>query len=100
MYHLILEDLMAIKKKPKADQTSLPTIVDGAAFDAYLDRGGSVTVESTHAPKKDVRFTLTIPADLCEQLDTLRQRLPIKTARHKWVLEAILEKIQRDVANS
>ena len=87
---------MAIKRKPMAEQTSATAVIDGAAFEAYLSKGSSVAEATTSEPKKDVKFTLTIPADLCEQLDAVRNRLPIKTARHKWVLEAILEKLQRE----
>jgi hypothetical protein len=94
---------MAIKRKPRPDvepgQTPTP---DDAAFEAYLNKGGSVAgQEANSAPnalKHDIKFTLTIPGGLCEQLDGLRTALPIKTSRHKWVLEAILEKIQRETA--
>lgn len=91
---------MAIKRKPKAEETSATAVVNEAAFEAYLSKGTSVAEATTSEPKKDVKFTLTIPAELCEQLDAVRSLLPIKTARHKWVLEAILEKIQRDAADS
>ncbi len=92
---------MAIRRKPKADAAPEPTLArDDAAFEAYLKKGGSVAGQGINVqpelPKKDVKFTLTIPASLCEQLDTLRTALPIKTSRHKWVLESILEKIQRE----
>jgi hypothetical protein len=75
---------------------------DDPAFEAYLNKGGSVARQEatppSKAPNKDVKFTLTIPGELCEQLDSLRTALPIKTSRHKWVLEAILEKIHRETA--
>jgi hypothetical protein len=91
---------MAIKRKPMAEQTSATAGIDGTAFEAYLNKGSSVAEATTSEPKKDVKFTLTIPADLCEQLDAVRSRLPIKTARPKWVLEAILEKVQRESVSS
>jgi hypothetical protein len=94
---------MAIKRKPRSDVEPGQTLTPGdAAFEAYLNKGGSVAGQEvtpvSNAPKKDVKFTLTIPGGLCEQLDSLRTALPIKTSRHKWVLEAILEKIQRETA--
>ena len=94
---------MAIKRKPRPDAgPGQPVMPDDAAFEAYLNKGGSVagreTASVSKAQKKDVKFTLTIPSGLCEQLDSLRSALPIKTSRHKWVLEAILEKIQRETA--
>jgi len=95
---------MAIKRKPRLHVEPGKTITpDDAAFEAYLNKGGSVAGQEANpalkAPKKDVKFTLTIPGGLCEQLDGLRTALPIKTSRHKWVLEAILEKIQRGTAS-
>ena len=90
---------MAIKRKPRAEQTSAAAVSDETAFEAYLNKGGSVAEAAPSEPKKDVKFTLTIPADLCAQLDAVRSQLPIKTARHKWVLEAILEKVQRDAGS-
>ena len=95
---------MAIKRKPQANVEPEPTLTpDDAAFEAYLNKGGSIAGQETNsvpkAAKKDVKFTLTIPVGLCEQLDSLRTALPIKTSRHKWVLEAILEKIQRETAS-
>lgn len=94
---------MAIKRKPRSAAEPGQTLTpDDAAFEAYLNKGGSVAAQEANsastAPKKDVKFTLTIPGGLCEQLDSLRTALPIKTSRHKWVLEAILEKIQRETA--
>jgi hypothetical protein len=94
---------MAIKRKPRSDVRPGQTLTpDDPAFEAYLNKGGSVASQeaapASKAPKKDVKFTLTIPGGLCEQLDDLRTELPIKTSRHKWVLEAILEKIQRETA--
>ncbi len=94
---------MAIKRKPRADVEPRQTLTpDDAAFEAYLNKGGSVAGQdadpTSKAPKKEVKFTLTIPGRLCDQLDSLRTALPIKTSRHKWVLEAILEKIQRETA--
>lgn len=90
---------MAIKRKPKLGQVQTTT-QDETAFDAYLNKGGSVASQKVSAdqntPKKEIKFTLSIPGGLCEQLDDLRTALPIKTSRHKWVLEAILEKFQRD----
>jgi hypothetical protein len=66
------------------------------AFEAYLRKGGSAATVQPEGPK-DVRFTLQIPGPLCQQLDELRRRSPVKTSRHRWVLEAIAQRIQREV---
>ena len=83
---------MAVSRKPKeehAQQTS------DKALEEYLHKGGS-TANTQTAPVKDVRFSLTIPAAICEALDALRESRTLKTSRHKWVLEAIVEKIERE----
>ena len=77
---------MAIMRKPTDEQD----------YEAYLRKGGSAASPSTTGPR-DVRFTLQIPGLLCQQLDHLRQQSPVKTSRHHWVLEAIAQRIQREV---
>jgi hypothetical protein len=66
------------------------------AFEAYLRKGGSAATAQPGGPK-DVRFTLQIPGPLCQQLDELRRQSPVKTSRHYWVLEAVAQRIQREV---
>jgi hypothetical protein len=83
---------MAVSRKPK-EETTQP--LSDNALEAYLHRGGS-TAKTQSAPVKDVRFSLTIPAAICEELDTLRASRRLKTSRHQWVLEAIVEKIERE----
>jgi hypothetical protein len=73
-----------------------PAESDHAAYEAYLRKGGSAAQTEPGDPK-DVRFTLQIPGPLCQQLDQLRQQSPVKTSRHHWVLEAIAQRIQREV---
>ena len=83
---------MAVSRKPKEETTQQ---VSDKALEEYLRKGGS-TPQTQPVPVKDVRFSLTIPAAICEELDTLRDSRRLKTSRHKWVLEAIVEKIERE----
>lgn len=87
---------MAVSRKPK-EETTQP--VSDKTLESYLHRGGS-TAKTQTAPVKDVRFSLTIPATICKELDTLRDSRTLKTSRHKWVLEAIVEKIERERVES
>jgi hypothetical protein len=89
------EVTMAITRKPVEENAPVEPVPDQAAFDAYLRKGGSAASPQTEGPK-DVRFTLQLPGALCQQLDALRQRSPVKTSRHHWVLEAIAQRIQRE----
>jgi hypothetical protein len=83
---------MAVSRKPQEEST--PHVSD-KALEEYLRKGGS-TAKAPSGPMKDVRFSLTIPAAICEELDGLRACRRLKTSRHKWVLEAIIEKIERE----
>jgi hypothetical protein len=83
---------MAVSRKPKEE--SAPHVSD-KALEEYLRKGGS-TAKTQSAPMKDIRFSLTIPATICEEVDGLRASRRLKTSRHKWVLEAIVEKIERE----
>ena len=86
---------MSVSRKLKDPTAKGEASKDAAEFQAYLDQGGSVA-SGKQPSSKPVRFTLSIPGSLCHQLDQLREALPLKTSRHQWVLEAIVEKIARD----
>jgi hypothetical protein len=88
---------MAVTRRPKDEQAPQGALQDDPAFEQYLLKGGSAAKSQQETPK-DVRFTLQIPGPLCQDLDQLREARPIKISRHQWVLEAILEKIQRESA--
>ena len=88
---------MAVTRKPKDEQVPEGPLQDDPAFQQYLRKGGSAAKPQQETPK-DVRFTLHIPGPLCQDLDQLRETRPLKISRHQWVLEAILEKIQREGA--
>ena len=86
---------MAVTRKPKDEQAPEGPLQDDPGFQQYLRKGGSAAKPQPEAPK-DIRFTLHIPGPLCQELDRVRQGRPLKISRHQWVLEAILEKIQRE----
>ena len=88
---------MAVTRKSKDEQAPEGPLQDDPAFQQYLRKGGSAAKPQQDTPK-DVRFTLHIPGLLCQDLDQLREARPLKISRHQWVLEAILEKIQREGA--
>ena len=88
---------MAVTRKPKDEHVPEDALQEDPAFQHYLRKGGSAAQTQQEAPK-DRRFTLHIPGLLCEELDRVRDARPLKISRHQWVLEAILEKIQRESA--
>ena len=87
---------MAIARKPQAKSQEQVPSVD---IDALIAKGGSVgSSEST--PKDDNNgvgsFTLRVPKNLLRQIKQQTQDRPIKTDRQRWILEAIVEKLERD----
>jgi len=86
---------MPIARKPQDDPALQGALPEDPAFQQYLSKGGSAAKTQPEAPM-DVRFTLHIPGPLCQDLDRVRKARPLKISRHQWVLEAILEKMQRE----
>lgn len=88
---------MAVTRKPKA--SPVPEAVD---VDALIRKGGSVAGETGEAEQAKGAGTasviLRIPADIIERVDQAVQARRIKTPRHTWLLEAILEKLDRESA--
>ncbi len=87
---------MAITRKPKATPGSGP-VVD---IDALIHKGGSVA--GSEAPQRSERHApvvLRIPVDVLAQVDTAVQRRPVRIPRHTWIMEAIVEKLEREQAS-
>ncbi len=84
---------MAISRKPKEEN---PPAVD---VDALILRGGSVaSAEAKNGPKgKDpTPVVLRIPATLLERIDGALEARSVKIPRHTWLLEAVVEKLDRE----
>ena len=84
---------MAITRKPKPS----PAATSGVDIDALINKGGSVSGQPP-APaaveeevSKPVPVVLRIPADLLAQIDQSAKRRRVRTPRHTWLLEAIVE---------
>lgn len=87
---------MAIARKP---QTKSETPAASVDVDALIAKGGSVSQTTTQDSTKDEygAFTLRVPKKLLSQLDAHRKSKPLKTQRQYWILEAIVEKLEREV---
>ena len=83
---------MAITRKPK-----LPNYSND--IDVIINKGGSVSGES-NIKRKDYKnsMTLRLPHFLLDQINEILSEKLIPTPRHTWILEAILEKIEREQA--
>jgi hypothetical protein len=71
-------------------------------IDDLIEAGGSIPNQQVSDPikneeaedRKDVRFTVAMPAELAEVIDKLRK--PTKTSRQAWLLQAAHEKLERE----
>ncbi len=104
---------MPITRKPKpASENGAPPV----DVEALIAKGGSVgsgSVGITSATggadaraqaqgsadsdaRREVAFTLRVPAPLLQSLDQHLNEQPFKTPRQRWILEAIVQKLERD----
>ena len=83
---------MAISRKPKQSATAATKHVD---VDALIKKGGSVAGKNGEE-KSPVPVILRMPEDILEKVDASVQSRRIKTPRHTWLLEAVLEKLERE----
>jgi hypothetical protein len=70
--------------------------------DALIRKGGSVAgdAKSLEQPDKPTSVILRIPADVIVKVEKAVLARRLKTPRHTWLLEAIMEKLDREEANS
>ncbi len=88
---------MAISRKPKPhDHTTPHGAVD---VEALINKGGSIGSENGSRDSDRTRtatINLRIPVLLVERIDQILEERPLRTPRHTWLLEAVLEKLERD----
>ena len=81
---------MAITRKPKAAETAAVNV------DELINRGGSPGGQAAETTDATTAVVLRIPAAMLEQIDAVVKAQPIKTPRHRWILEALYEKLARE----
>jgi hypothetical protein len=82
---------MAVTRKPR--------VVPESAIEALIAKGGSVATPAPPPapPAPGVKLVpVRIDAALLARIDRAVQVQPIKIPRNTWVLQAILEKLERD----
>lgn len=83
---------MAITRKP---QRSPAPAVD---VDALINRGGSPTgAAADDTESKTSPILLRVPSDMLERIDSALRGRPVRLPRHTWILEAIHEKLTREL---
>jgi len=86
---------MAIARKPKT-----PGTLSEAEIKTIIHKGGSVASERARGAEKSTALLLRIPPNILGQVDSAVKARQLKTPRHTWILEAILEKLNREAAVS
>jgi len=83
---------MAISRKPKRESAATSAV----DVDALINKGGSVAAKNGGQEKErhTVPVILRVPEDILQKVDASVQARRIKTPRHTWLLEAILEKLE------
>jgi len=90
---------MAITRKPKpAVSVEAKPTVD---VDALISKGGSVARAETAEPLpavKAVPVVLRLPSDVLAQVDQVVEARRVKVPRHTWLIEAVIEKLERETS--
>lgn len=93
---------MAITRKPKAATVATA----GVDIEALINKGGSVGGQPAMAAgveegaSKPVPVVLRLPGDVLSQIDQALKGRRVRIPRHTWLLEAVVEKLERDVSRS
>ena len=83
---------MAITRKPR--RSPAPAV----DIEALIKRGGSPTGDEGDSAKPSP-ILLRVPSDMLQRIDASLKTRPIKVPRHTWILEAIHEKLSRELQN-
>lgn len=82
---------MPISRKPKTKpKVSEKTITE------IIEKGGSVPAEKNVKGKAEQAVNLRLPEDVLDEIDKLVSARRVKTSRHTWLMEAIIEKLDRE----
>ena len=86
---------MAVTRRPKAIDPAATPSVD---VDALINRGGSVggQAKADELSAKTFPVNLRIPGHVLERIDRAVEARKVRTPRHTWLMEAVLEKLDRE----
>lgn len=84
---------MSIAKKPKTTSQS------EAEVQALIEKGGSSAQKNKKNKKQQkdvVPISLRLPREFSERIETVLEKRALKIPRHTWLLEAVIEKLERE----
>jgi hypothetical protein len=91
---------MAVSRKPKASSSQDPSASSASIdVDALINKGGSVpSTKDTVSAKNDdsTPVVVRIPTPILKRINEAVRSRQIKTPRHTWILEALLEKLEKE----
>jgi hypothetical protein len=89
--------MSTITRKPSGQPPPTPPPSE-AEIDALIHQGLSRPDEHPGTPREDEeqQVVLRLPRPLLRRVDVAVQQRPLKTPRHRWLMEAILEKLERE----
>jgi hypothetical protein len=86
---------MVVRQKPKSTAQKPQNVED------FIQKGGSAAQEtevSNDGDEAEVRgLKLRLPAELLKEVDEAVDRRRPVPSRHQWILEAIYEKLEREM---
>lgn len=88
---------MSITRKPQPAMPAgeTPTV----DVDYLINKGGSVPHQESTTGAGKLKVTaviLRIPGEIGQRLDQALRARPVRIPRHTWILEAIVEKLDRE----
>jgi hypothetical protein len=89
--------MSTITRKPSGHQASTPPPSE-AEIDALIHQGLSRPEDHPEASSdaEEQQVVLRLPRALLQRVDIAVKQRPLKTPRHRWLMEAILEKLDRE----
>jgi hypothetical protein len=86
---------MAVTRRPKPALVAATPAVD---VEALINKGGSVTRAGAApaAPAKTAPVVLRLPPDVLARVDRAVKARRVKVPRHTWLMEAVIEKLERE----
>ena len=82
-------------RRPKVEKQDTKPPIDKNVVKAVIDKGGSVAASSVSSDKpKNVQLRL-LP-NIIQRIDQSRKGRIVPPTRHAWLMEAVLEKLERE----
>ena len=82
---------MPVARKPEPKST-----ISEKDISAVIEKGGSVPIEKQGKSKNEQTVNLRLPENILNEIDNLVSLRRIKISRHTWLMEAIIEKLDRE----